>query len=626
MKTDNLLNNIKTKRKRMVAKASVFIIFFLFFINFAVAADDISLKASVDRTAITLNDSLNLTITVTGATNTSQPTLPAINDFNLVFGPSVSTRTSIINGAVSVSKGFSYVLKPKAAGSFTIGAFTLHFQGKSYKSNTLTVNVVDRKNPPKLNSSTGEIDLSKLVFVKFETDKVEAFTYEQIILTFRFYYQRGMPITDVEYVAPEIRNFIKEDMGQQSHYEEAIGGVMFNVVELRTALFPVVTGALQISPATLKCNLVIKSKRRRQRNDIFGDSFFDDFFGSEQTKYSLERQTDPITIAVNPLPEVGKPDDFNGAVGDYTMDVDIKPAKVNVGDPITMTMTVKGEGNIQTITEPSLYVINDKDFKIYPSETETKVTARKKSIKGEMVFKKVIEPQNDKISHTPAVTFSFFNPKLKQYQTLKHEALPMEVEAGEFEAPIRLYVRETDANNKDKAAIITKDILPIMASFEGLSNHDNFLYRSPILFAVLFAPMIAVGASILVQRQRKKLVTDVSYARKRRAKSTAKSKLMAARGCMNSEKPEEFYTALSNSITAYLADKLNTTAASISPNTVETVLSGANVAKETVGKLVATLEQCDFGRFAKDAGSTEAINEAMNNAEDLINELERELK
>ena len=71
------------------------------------------------------------------------------------------------------------------------------------------------------------------------------------------------------------------------------------------------------------------------------------------------------------MPEQGKPKEFNGAVGTYNMDVSIKTQHVKVGDPITISMSVYGEGNIQTINEPLLVLNNEKDFKLYPAESNT---------------------------------------------------------------------------------------------------------------------------------------------------------------------------------------------------------------------------------------------------------------
>jgi len=583
-------------------------------------ADEVRLIAHVDKTVLTTVDSLTLSITVKGAGTTPAPADLGLDDFSMIYGPNVSSHTTIVNGVVSVSKGFSYGLKPKSTGNFTIGPFSLNYQGKVYSSNKIDIQVVDRRG----SAQSDETELKEKLFIEFTTDKSEVYTYEQIILTFKFFYQRGLPLTDIEYVEPEIRNFIKENMGQQSNYEIVKNGVIYNVIELNTALFPVVSGNLKIGPASLNCNIVVKSNKRRKRNDYFGNSFFDDFFG-DQTKYAVTRSGNPIHIKIKPLPEEGKPDDFKGAIGDYSIKFDAKPVNVSVGDPITLTMQVKGKGNLQTISEPVLKLYEEKDFRVYPSEIKTKITGKKNGIKGYKIFNKVIEPQDTNITQTPAVSFTFFNPETEKYQTLLSSPIPVKVEAGEVEMPLRLYVREAELD-KDSVSIITKDILPIMTNLAHFTNDKNGFYMNPILYAILFIPIVAVFASIFSQRHREKLKTDVSYARKRKAQTGAKKSLSEARKCMTDGSADEFYTTLSNAFTKYIADKLNTTPASIAPNTVGQLLKDKEVPSEKTDKVIQLLEQCDFGRFAKDSGTKEAINEALNNAEDLIDSLERYLK
>ena len=608
-----------------IASIFILIITLLFIKALTGFADEIGLVASVDKTVLTTADSINLTITVSGSSDTTQPKLPKLEGFNLIFGPSVSTRTSIVNGVVSVSKSFSYVLKPLSAGKFTIGSFTLEHKGNIYESNIINVEVLDKTDNSRLKKDSNEIDLSKMVFVEFTADKNEVYTYEQIILTFRLFYQKGLPITDLEYAESDTRNFIKESMGKQKHYEVIRNGIIYNVIELKTALFPVTSGELKIMPAKVDCRLIIKS-RRRALNDFFGDSLFDDFFGQEQKKYPISRETDSITILAKSLPEEGKPQDFNGAVGDYTLSVEAKPTKAKVGDPITLTMEIQGAGNLQTIVEPILLDFNENKFKSYPAESKTTVMSRKKGIKGSKTFKKVIEPQNAEVVQTPGTSFSFFNPELGEYKTIIHDPIPVKVEAGEVESPIRLYVRETENNNKDQISIITKDILPIMTNLNSFTNQRSFSYKSVNLIAILFIPIVAVIASILTQKHRRKLKTDLSYARNKRAQADGLKRLKEIKQFTSKRSTEECYSDLSNTISEYLANKLNTTSASISTNSISSKLESLNIKRETIDQLVELLNLCDYSRFAKDSSTKEMLVNAISSTENLINSLEKQMR
>lgn len=605
-----------------VARFTFFIVLFVAAGISVSHAQDISLTLSVDKTALTTNDSINVTVTVNGLANTPQPQLPNLEKFNLIFGPSISTRTSIVNGVVSVSRGFTYVLKPMVVGKLTIGAFTLEHDGATYRSNEITVDVLDKSASRQLQNNADAANLNKKIFVELVTDKKEAYIYEQVVLTFRLYYQKGLPVADLEYVEPDTRNFIKENMGKQKQYEVVRNGIIYNVIELNMAIFPVVSGELKILPAKALCNIIVKS-RRKLSNNVFTDSFFDDFFVGDQKKYPVHRVTDAITMPVKPLPEAGKPSDFKGTVGKFALDVEAKPAKLNVGDPVTLTINVTGAGNIQTISEPVLQHFSEKDFKVYPSETETVITSRKNGIKGKRSFSKVIEPRNVDVSQTPAVSFSFFDPESGKYKTVVSGPVAIDVGAVSAESPIRLYVRESAAE-KNNVSIITRDILPNMADLTDFEDANDPIYKSPLLIAIFFAPLVAVIASIFAQKRRQKLTTDVGFARSRRARSAA----IKALGSLDSGTADDVtatYSRLSNTVTNFLADKLNTTSASITAHNVADILKERNIRTDIADRVVTLLDLCDYGRFAKDSAVGKGINDAVASATELINKLDKQI-
>lgn len=588
-------------------------------------AEDISLTATIDRNSLTLNDRLQLTLTIHGTQDTSPPSFPSIDGFTLLFGPKISAETSNINGVVSISKGYTYVLQPAAKGKFTIGPSTVEYKGKVYSSSPVTVEVVGAAP----SSGSQAPDMGKLVFVELRTDKNEAYIYEQVVLSFRFYFQKGLPVVDLDYGAPATKNFMEEKLGDQRQYEEIRDGIVYNVLELRTALFPMVSGELTITQARLKCNLIIQQRREQRDSSVdsfFSDAFFDDFFGRGQKRYPVERTTGSITLKVKPLPEQGKPKEFNGAVGTYNMDVSMKTQHVKVGDPITISMSVYGEGNIQTINEPVLVLNNEKDFKLYPAESNTQITNREELIRGRKVFSKVIEPQKTDLKSIPAIVFSFFDPRAGQYRTITKEPIPIAVEAGEQEMPIQLTLSGSNiVSTKQQAQILTQDILPIMTNLSSLRNQGNRICTNPLFIACLSIPAIAVIASFFVTRQKERLQTDIGYARDKRAHAIAKKRLALAKSALSRNASEEFYSSLSKSMADYLADKFNISAASVTGDEAGILLKQRGVGDDIIEDVYRCLTDFDYRRFSKDGGTKEEMDHSLKLAEQLITKLEKQL-
>ncbi len=589
-----------------------------------VFAQDVGLTATVDRNVLTLNDRLQLTLTIHGTQDTSPPSFPSIDGFTLLYGPKISVQTRIINGNVSTSKGYTYVLQPTAKGKFTIGPSAVEYKGNTYTSQPVSVEVVGSARP---SPETQSPNLEKAIFVELSTDKSEAYLYEQVTLSFKLYFQKGLPISDINYTAPMTKNFMEEKLGEQRQYEEIRDGIIYNVLELRTALFPMVSGELTITQAKLNCNLVIRQRREQRGYDsFFEDSFFDDFFGREQKRYPIDRATGQITIKVKPLPEQGKPKDFHGAVGTYDMEASIKVQKVKVGDPITFSISIYGEGNIQTINEPALILNNEDDFKLYPSESVTQITNRDELIRGRKVFSKVIEPQNTDLEYTPTVVFSFFDPRTGQYRTITKEPMPIIVEAGHQEVPIQLTLPQNGPQTtKQQVQILTQDILPIMTGLSPLRNQARHIFKSPFIITCLTIPAIIVITSFFMTQHRERLQTDIGYARNRRAHSVAQKRLAMVKSALYGNTPAEFYSSLSRAMADYLADKFNISTASASSDNVGSLLKQRGIEEPLVEEVSRYLTDLDYRRFSKDGGTQEEMDMSLKFAEQLITKLERQL-
>ncbi|MHC4138912.1 MAG: BatD family protein [Planctomycetota bacterium] len=601
------------------------IIIFLFILNVisTAYAKEVKVVISVDKNRVEIGNHIRLTVGVEGAFDTDIPKLSMPESFSLMFGPSVSTQTTIINNVVKVFRGFMYGFSPREKGRFEIGPVTLEYKGKTYTSNSINIEVVERTPfesviDEKSDTSGQRVDVNKMVFVELTTDKAEAYIYEEIVQSFKLYFQKGLPIDDLDYVAASTKSFLAEKLGEERRYEEVRDGILYNVIELRTALFPLVSGKIEIPSAKFKCNIIIRQQRSR-------GSLFDEFMGGGGRRYPVERSTEPVKLIINPLPVVGKPEDFSGAVGKYTMDVLAKPAKVKVGDPITLTINIRGEGNIQTIGEPLLASEAMKDFKAYDYETKVTITDRGDGIKGEKLFNKVIEPQSEDITEIPGISFSYFDPDLEKYKTLTREPIPFEVEHSDIETPIRLSL-EGAGMAKGRVKILTKDILPIMSDLYSFKNEGFAIHKRPLFLAIVFIiPILIVVACIYVQRQRELLHTDVGYARKKRAMAHAQKHLSNARELLQLDNPSEFYATLARTILKHIADKLNVTPASVTSDNIYDMLEKRGVSNDVIKELRQCLESCDYGRFSSGQLSKAQMESTLDTAEQVIMHLEKQL-
>ena len=109
-----------------------------------VLAKGISISSSVNKNHLTLEDSIELSVTVYGLRSPSKPELPPLSDFQ-VRSTGTQSSTQIFNSDVQTSITHKYLLIPKNFGKFVIGPAILNISGSVYKSNPITVTVEKSK-------------------------------------------------------------------------------------------------------------------------------------------------------------------------------------------------------------------------------------------------------------------------------------------------------------------------------------------------------------------------------------------------------------------------------------------------------------------------------------------------
>jgi len=122
---------------------------------------EVKVVISVDKNRVEIGSHIRLTVGVEGAFDTDTPKLSMPESFSLMFGPSVSTQTTIINNVVKVFRGFMYGFSPRAKGRFEIGPVTLEYKGKIYTSNSINIDVVERTPFESIIDEKSEICLEK---------------------------------------------------------------------------------------------------------------------------------------------------------------------------------------------------------------------------------------------------------------------------------------------------------------------------------------------------------------------------------------------------------------------------------------------------------------------------------
>jgi hypothetical protein len=110
--------------------------------------------AEVEALRVGVDDPFQLTVTISGRSIDlkGEISAPELGNLRVLGGPSLSTQMSIINGAITQTRSYTWVLQALAPGEATVGPVraTLGEQERATSSITLEVvagNVIERRAP-----------------------------------------------------------------------------------------------------------------------------------------------------------------------------------------------------------------------------------------------------------------------------------------------------------------------------------------------------------------------------------------------------------------------------------------------------------------------------------------------
>ena len=183
-----------TRVKKVLIPISIIALFILY-ITPGFAQGQSPISATVDRTSLTTDDTLTLTVTINAnIANPPQPSLPGLAGFNII-GSSTSSQISIVNGAMSSRLNYNYSLQPYEAGTLVIEPVGVTIDGQAYTTAPINVQVTQGTGAPspapapsnrQAPTTSTELAGQKL-FVEAEVDNPNPYLGEQVTYTFRFY-------------------------------------------------------------------------------------------------------------------------------------------------------------------------------------------------------------------------------------------------------------------------------------------------------------------------------------------------------------------------------------------------------------------------------------------------------
>jgi hypothetical protein len=591
-------------------------------------ADQVDVTSQLDQDVAGADQTLTLTVTITihGNGDIEKLQFPQSSHFT-ELGRTQSQQSSFSLGPqgmdVSRSTVWRISLQPKDPGDYNLPSAVAVVGGKSYRSAPVHVKILaagqgpsptarqqqrQNQNPfsafgfPNPFPDDGEDPFQGLfgggkppsgsdVFLAAGVDKHQVYLGQQITYSVRLYTRVDVNEFD-GLKLPGFDGFWGEDLETPTHpmpTMQDVGGVPYQVYLVKKkALFPSKAGQLSIEPAEV---------------DVGAGGFLG-------RGHKLHRATGAVAVTVLPLPPGAPPGFTTSNVGQWSLQASLRPASVPVGEPATLSLIIQGTGNLHAVTAPVLPPIPG--VRAYDATSQDKTTTSNDHFAGTRKLEIVLIGQRTGDFEIPPLSFSYFDPAAKSYQTQKTPPLHLFVTAGAGAA----------AGGGNGQNVLEASFRPLRTA-PPLSEEQLPALRGRPIWFTLGTPPLLLALLWSAEELRRRRRDAAPAMRMRQAYRVARKRIKSARALLAGASPNQALGELTAALVGYLEDRAGTKLAGLSHVELAERLRKMGATDEAATAAVAALEACETHRYAPGSGGADSGKDLLSRVEWAIDALER---
>ncbi|MEQ1557927.1 MAG: BatD family protein [Methyloglobulus sp.] len=366
----------------------------------------VDISTSVDRNPVNLYESFKIFFTASETPDGDPDFAPLERDF-AVLNQGQSSSSSWVNGTYSKSIRWTVEVNAKKAGALTIPAVQFGHDA----SKPLAIEVAQG------GAQTNDVANNQDLFLEVKASTEQPYVQSQVIYIVKLY--RRVDIAQASLSEPELTDAVIEKLGEDSNYNTVLNGVSYVVTERKYAIFPQKSGTTKIKPMTLNAEILVD----RQPD-------FRDLFGSRMTKTKRVLSKE-ITLNVKPAPA-----NFTGKHWlaaeklELTQDWSGDIQQMKMGEPLTRTLTLRGEAT--TVGQlPELNALKtDTKFKAYPDQPVLNEQKLAEGIRASRQEKIALIPSVAGKHVLPAIEIPWFNTKTQALEVARIPETTISVAGG----------------------------------------------------------------------------------------------------------------------------------------------------------------------------------------------------
>ncbi len=542
--------------------------------------------AKVDaETTIYEGDEFVYTVVVEGGAKPSRIDVSPIARFKpQPVGSGTSIQTVIDRTIISYSE--NYRITATAAGTMTLPGVKVTVDGTDYTTNPVEVKV----------SRPGSTDR---MTVEFSVSEVKCYVGQPTVMTVRWIVTTRWQGVGFDVPVFKSGDFYIEEASETAAGQareqiaidgipttvtmdrQSIRGMEATVISFSKVLIPKRPGQITLDPVTISAEMAVGRVRTN------------DPFNPYRMQYErVAAQSKPVELEVLPLPAAGKPAQFYGLVGQYAISASAAPTKVNVGDPITLTIRIGDNPYLKPVQWPQLEQIPGfaANFRI-PSERASPILDG-----GCKVFTQTIRASNDAVTEIPSIPLAYFDPVRGNYVVATTSPIQLEVAPTKVLTNADMEGTSSQPVNRE-VEVIRKGLSanyygPELAVDQGFSLLSAAI--SPAYAAIWFIPLMVLTVSSVVKVAGRTSPESLARKRRRQAAGAATRRLKTVGCAVPEDRPERLLSAMKG----YIGDRFERVSASLTAEDCRKIIAEAVGDTETAARYRGLIAACEEARYA----------------------------
>ena len=582
------------------------------------AQSTISVKAP---NLVAMDEDFNVTFIVEGEKAPSSFEWDQGEDFQMVWGPQKGTSTSIsiINGKTtkSVQNTYSYVLRAKKTGTFTLPTASALVDGAQILSKRTSIEVLEAQEEAaskKQQSSDSGSDASASgeILLRWTPSKTDVMIGEPFTMTLTLLQNANVTGCNIS-AFPDISGFKVEEIQapqQLSYHRENVGGKIFNAALLRSFRFtPEKSGDLTVGPVELNCEISVRTGSR-----VPGFPF-SDLIGDDYITKVRRVSSKSATIHVRPIP-ADAPASFCGGLGsNFSIKASVSADSLKSHDAASLKVTVTGEGNRSKMEAPKVNFPPDFEvFDVKPTESGNSVT-----------YEYPFIPRSHGDFTIPGIEYSYLDVKTRKFVTLTTAPIDIHVEKGADIPAASGSGQMVGGAVKRDVRDLGSDIRFIKTGEQKFSPAGKFFTGSAAMWLTAALLVLLAAAAYFAMRTIASRRSDVVWTRKRSASKMARRKLARAGEYLQKNLYSAFYEELHKALLGFVSDKFSMDAGELSKDNIADTLVAGGVSEGIARDYVSLLDACEYARYSPDAGH-DAMNAHYESAVEVISAIDSGMK